>query len=200
MGSKATASRRYVDLGVFALAVGGVIGVWNVASHNRELRAALVATGLRADEAAVRDRLVGARVTLPFLSFDEPDAAEAHLLWIVDLERCPACLASASPAWSALGEDASLRRHLVLLEGGKMPQAARWARRGTTVTSVSAQEAHAAFGSLLPSTKLLVDGRGIVLMADSRASVSECDWSFEAQVGALRGTLATGVIRNQHQP
>lgn len=200
MGSKARTNRWYVDFGVFALAVGGAIGVWNVASHNRELRAALVAAGAGADEARVRDRLVGAPVALSLPSLDEPGAAEAHLLWIVDLERCPACLAGANPAWNALEADVSLRRHLIVVEGGDMPEAVRRMLRGTTVASVSAEEADAAFGPLLPSTKLLVDAEGIVLAADSRATASDCGWSFEAQVGALRGTLAAGVIRRQHQP
>ncbi len=197
MGSKAGANRRYVDLGVLALAVGGAIGVWNVASHNRELQAALVAAGSRAGEAVVRDRLVGARVALSFLSAGEPDAAEAHLLWIVDHKRCPTCFARATPAWNALGEDASLRRHLIVVGGGDIPEIARRALRGTPVTSLSSEEADAAFGPLLPSTKLLVDREGIVLMADSRTAVSACDWSFEAQVGALRGAIASGVIRSR---
>ena len=192
-------TRRWLDLGVFALAVGGAIGVWKLASHNRELRAALVAADSRAVEAMVRDRLVGTSVPLSFLALDEPDPGDAHLIWLVDLEDCPSCLAGANPAWNALGEDVFLRRHLVVFEEDEVPEAARRALRGMTVTSASREELDAAFGPLLASTKLLVDGDGIVLLADSRAAASECDWSFEAQVGALRGTLAAGVIRSQRQ-
>ena len=191
--------RRFLDLGVFALAVGGAIGVWKLASYNRELRAALTVADSRAVEASVRDRLVGARVPLSFLALDEPDPGDAHLIWVVDLERCPSCLAGANPAWNALGEDASLRRHLVVFEEDGVPEAARRVLRGATVMSASREELDAAFGSLLPSTKLLVGGDGIVLLADSRGAPSECDWSFEAQVGALRGTLASGVIRGQRR-
>ena len=53
-----------------------------------------------------------------------------------------------------------------------------------------------AFGPLLPNTKLLVDHTGVVLMADSRTAASDCNWNFEAQVGALRGTLTTSLIRS----
>ncbi len=199
MGLRPGTNRQWLDLGVFVLAVGGAIGVWKLASQNRELRAALVAADSRAVEAMVRDRLVGTSVPLSFLALDEPDPGDAHLIWLVDIEHCPSCLAGAHPAWNALGEDASLRRHLVVFEEDEVPEAVRRTLRGTKVTSASREELDAAFGSRLPSTKLLVDGDGIVLLADSRAGVSECDWSFEAQVGALRGTLASGVIRSQRQ-
>ena len=199
MGPGETTNRRSLDLLVLALAVGGAIWVWRLASHNRELQATLVATGSRAEQSSVRDRLVGAPAPLSFLALDEVDPADTHLLWVVDLARCPACLTGAIPEWNALGEDVSLRRHVVVLGEGEVPAADRRALRGTTVTSASRDELDAAFGPLLPSTKLLVGGDGIVLMADSRAVPLECDWSFEAQVGALRGTLASGVIRSQRQ-
>ena len=118
-------TRRWLDLGVFALAVGGAIGVWKLASDNRELRAALVAADSRAVEAMVRDRLVGTSVPLSFLALHEPDPGDAHLIWLVDLEDCPSCLAGAHPAWNALGEDASLRRHVVVFEEDEVPEAAR---------------------------------------------------------------------------
>ena len=55
----------------------------------------------------------------------------------------------------------------------------------------------AALDPLLPNTKGLVDESGTVLLTDSRAAASECGWSFEAQVGALRGVLTGKVIRSQ---
>lgn len=54
-----------------------------------------------------------------------------------------------------------------------------------------------ALGAVLPNTKLLIDDGGIVLMADSRSASSECGWSFDAQVGALRRIFTGETIRNQ---
>lgn len=199
MGRTRRADRRYLDLAGFVLAVGGAVGVWTLASHNGELRAVLGAAESRAEEMAARDRLVGTSVPRWILAFDEPDSADAHLLWIVDPERCPACLAGAHPVWTALGKDTSLRRHLMVLEGQEVPAAVRRVLRGTRVTQAPRRDVYAALAPLLPSTKLLVNRSGIVLMADARTVPSECTWSFEAQVGALLGILASGLIRSQRQ-
>ena len=74
---------------------------------------------------------------------------------------------------------------------------ARRAVRDTEIVSMSKEELVAAVGPLLSNTKLLVDGSGIVLLADARSGGSECGWSFDAQVGALRGVLPSHLVRNQ---
>ena len=74
---------------------------------------------------------------------------------------------------------------------------ARRALRDTEIVSMSKEELVAAVGPLLSNTKLLVDGNGIILLADARSGGSECGWSFDAQVGALRGVLASHLVRNQ---
>ena len=90
-----------------------------------------------------------------------------------------------------------MSRHLLVFGEGEVPDHARRALRGTTITTASREEIETVLGPLLPNTKALVDHSGTILMSDSRAAASECGWSFEAQVGALRGVLASGVIRSQ---
>ena len=189
--------RTVLDLTVLGLVFGCAVLVSNVASHNRELSATLRATGPLVERTSVRDRLVGTSASLSWLGLEEPDPAEAHLVWIVDVARCRTCLSGRSAVWNALGDDTSLKRHVVVVGDDDVPQDARRALRGTTFTAASRQDLEAAFGPLLPSTKLLVDRTGVVLMADSRKAASDCGWNFEAQVGVLRGTLTTGLIRSQ---
>ena len=128
---------------------------------------------------------------------DRLGEADAVLLWIVDLERCPTCLESGFAVWNALGEDSLLERRLWVVGDGEVPVVARRVIRGTTFASLSREELDAALGPIFPNTKVLIDGNGTVLMADARTATSECGWSFEAQVGALRGVIASSVIRSQ---
>ncbi len=189
--------RPLLDLAVFGLVLGGAVLVWSVASSNRELVAKLQLTTPLVERANVRDRLVGTSVSLSSFDLERPDAADAHLLWIVDLARCRTCLNARVAVWNALGDDPLLKRHVVVFGDHDVPDEARRALRGTTFTLASRQDLEAVFGPLLPNTKLLVDGAGVVVLADSRTAASDCGWSFEAQVGALRGTLTTGLIRTQ---
>ncbi len=188
--------RKVLDLAVFALVLCGAVAVWNTAASNRELAATLQSTAPLAERSSVRDRLVGRAVSLSWLGLEEPDPAEAHLVWIVDLARCQTCLSGRPAVWNALGDDDSLRRHVVVFDTDDVPEDGRRSLRGTALTEARRRDVQAALGPLLPNTKLLIDGAGVVVMADSRAVGSDCGWSFEAQVGALRGTLSTGVIRS----
>lgn len=143
---------------------------------------------------------MGARVDLDLLGGKVAEAAESlgeALVWVVDPESCGRCVAEGFGAWDALATDQGLHRRLVLLGAGELPKEARRALRGTKVIRVSREDALLALGAVLPNTKLLVDGSGIVLLADSRTASSECGWSFDAQVGALRGVLTGQTIRNQ---
>ncbi len=189
-------SRTVLDWTLLGLVLGGTILVWNMASSNRELAATLQVTSPLAERSSVRDRLVGTSVFLSSFDLARSDTTDAHLLWIVDLARCRTCLDGGVAVWNALGDDTSLKRHVVVFGGDEVPQDARRALRGTTFIAASRQDMDTAFGPLLPNTKLLVDHTGVVLMADSRTAASDCSWSFEAQVGALRGTLATSLIRS----
>jgi len=198
-----TRGRRTLDVARLVLMVAAAVWVWKLASLNGEVEAALRVMGPLAERSSVQDRLVGTRLSLPTLDRQAPSVdgrsgdGELRLLWIVDLARCPACFGVGLAIWNALAEDRSLRRHVLVLGDLEVADDARRALRGTTITSVSREEMDLALGPLLPNTKILVDGSGTVLMADSRAAASECGWSFEAQVGALRGVLTSGVIRSQ---
>ena len=166
----------------------------------RDQSIALQARDLGAARNAIRDRLVGARVDLVLLggATTKPRESSADvLMWVVDPDSCGRCVAEGFGAWDALGADLALRRRLVVVGKGELPEEARRALRGTEVVRVSRESALLALGAVLPNTKLLIDDGGLVLMADSRSASSECGWSFDAQVGALRGVLTGETIRNQ---
>ena len=141
---------------------------------------------------------MGTHVSLPMLQRSEDLGAGdgAKLVWVVDSDRCDRCFDGGIGAWNALAPDSSLSRHVLVYGGGGLPGEVRRALRGTTITKVSREEVEEALGPLLPTTKLLVGGEGTVLLADSRTANSECGWSFEAQVGVLRGVLPSAMIRN----
>ena len=191
------------DLLVAALLVVGSLWIWRVSRINQELGTTLRYARALAERATVLDRLVGRRVPLDFLHETigipdgDRDVVEVRLLWIVDLERCANCLTGGFAVWNALAEDRSVSRHLLVVGAREVPDHASRALRGTTIAAASREEIETALGPLLPDTKALVDHSGTILMSDSRAAASECGWSFEAQVGAVRGVLASGVIRSQ---
>ena len=118
-----------------------------------------------------------------------------RLVWIVDLDRCPTCFDGSLAVWNALAADPALRRHVLVVGPENVPPSARRALRGTTLATIRREDLEAVTGRLLPNTKVLLDDDGTVLMADSRAAASECGWSFEAQVGALRGVYSANLIR-----
>lgn len=151
-----------------------------------------------ANRTLVRDRLVGKRVSLPMIERSDGVGAdgEAELVWVVDSDRCDRCFGDGVAGWNALAADSSLRRHLLVFGARGLPGEVRRALRGTTVTTATREEVDAALGPLLPTTKFLVGAEGTVLLADSRTANSECGWSFEAQVGVLRGVLPSALIRN----
>lgn len=149
---------------------------------------------------AIRDRLVGSRVDLNLLggAITKPPGSAANiLLWVVDPNSCGRCVSEGFGAWDALSTDLELRRRLVVVGEAEIPEEARRALRDTEVVRASRDSTLLALGAVLPNTKLLVDDGGIILMVDSRSAGSECGWSFDAQVGALRGVLTGETIRNQ---
>ena len=195
--------KRAWDLMVASLLLVCALWVLRASRINQELRATLQYAAALAERATVLDRLVGLRVPLQFLheTIGMPgssrDVVEVRLLWVVDLERCPNCLTGGFAVWNALAEDPTVSRHLLVVGEGEVPDHANRALRGTTIAAASREEIETVLGPLLPNTKALVDNSGTILMSDSRTAASECGWSFEAQVGALRGVLTSGVIRSQ---
>jgi len=196
-------SRRVAGLAVALLLGAASLLVLYATSINRELLASLSIQDALASRTAVHDRLVGRSIPLTLFGRSAspdsatPESTEAHLLWIADPDLCPRCLTEGLASWNALGDDPALQRRLIVVGGGEVPAGARRALRGTAIVSVGKEELTAALGPLLPNTKILVDGSGIILLADSRSAGSECGWSFDAQVGALRGVLASHLVRNQ---
>lgn len=197
---------RSWDIFTLGMVVAATVWVWKTASGNKDLQAALRMSSREAERLRVQDRLVGGQVDLSFLedtlavTGDPRSNQDSHLLWIVDLERCPTCLGGGFAIWNELSKDPLLNRHLLVVgvREGAIPGHARRALTGTAIAFLSREQVEESFGSLsVPNTKMLTDGEGTVLMADARPVTSECGWSFEAQIGALRGVLGTRAIRYQ---
>lgn len=194
--------RQVWDLVTIGLIVCALLWVWRAASVNRDLQAVIQVTGGIADRLVVQDRLVGAELQLPFLQHEAAgDSSDSRyrLLWIVDIERCATCLTTRFGLWNALSRDTSLARYLLVVgqTENEVPGSARRGLRGTRIKSLSREQALTAFGPLLGNTKILVDHTGTVVMADSRRDALSCAWSFEAQVGILRGIFSSEAIRSQ---
>jgi len=195
-----TPLRRIFPVANVLLLVVAVAFVFRATSVIHDQNSALQLRDVGAARNAIQDRLVGAHVDLGLLGgaiANRPELTADVLLWVVDPDLCGRCVAEGFGAWDALGADLALRRRLVVVGDGKLPEEARRALRGTEVVRVSRDSALLELGAVLPNTKLLIDADGIVLMADSRSASSECGWSFDAQVGALRGVLTGETIRNQ---
>ena len=195
-------ARQFAGLAMATVLIAATTLVVRATMINRELRATVLSQNALASRTAVHDRLIGSRMPLTLLGKTEPPdsgsdtGVQKHLVWIVDTDLCGHCLTEGIGTWNALSSDPSLRLRLIVASGGVVPASARRGLRGTEIVSVSKEELVAALGPLLPNTKALVDGNGIILLADSRNAGSECGWSFDAQVGALRGVLASSTVRN----
>ena len=201
----ATVKRLLTSSGVRGVLIAALLVVASVlighaASVNRGLHTALQTQHAAASRTAIHDRLIGQPLPHSLLNHLQirPTAprgvARSHLLWIVDGDRCGGCLADGLPMWSELAGDSLLDRHVILV-GQALSGTQRHEVRGN-VTVMAREKISEALGTLLPNTKILTDDQGIILMADSRFTGPECGWSFDAQVGALRGILATDLLRD----
>lgn len=190
--------RMALDAATIAVVLTAALWGWRTAAAGREYQAALQLADPRADRTIIRDRLVGTQISLSGLARaveNWPNDDGVALVWIVDTDRCAACFGRGLATWNALGADPSLRRHVLVRGSQGLPAAVRRALRGTRITAVSGRELYEALGPLLPTTMLLIDDGGTILMADSRKANTECGWSFEAQVGALRRVFSSALIR-----
>lgn len=165
----------------------------------RGARKSLEDNGPALMRARTYDRLMGTRLKLASLTGGGETEGPA-VIWVVDLDSCKGCLDTVTP-WlelEKLGGDYDL--HFLMVGGGdQLTVAESRARlfRRTNVMRKPRDSIFAALGPTLPSTKLLVDPNGIILLVDSRSSGQECGWSFEAQVGALLGLETAHGIRPQ---
>lgn len=184
--------------GLSALALAICIAVLAVRSQ-KTLDQEIVRLEGPAARMLAQDRLIGGRIDLASLVPQSALRAEVDasptVVWLLDMERCPDCFDSLGP-WSRLE---TLEDHRFLLVYTGTPSKTAKARlRSLTTTEVIQTKPELvaqAVGWVPPNTKLLVDGSGIVLLADSRNMATDCGWSFEAQVGALKGLNTSLAIR-----
>ena len=202
--SRPFAERR---VGGTALAILMIVGAATVVRTGNALKSAretLASTSPFVSRSLIQDRLIGTEVaattvfsgTIGNGPAEDGEPPAAVLLWILDLDNCKDCLRTGINQWNALQRDPTLERHLVVSGDTTGLGTVRRALAGTNVRTAQADEIASVFGVLLPSTQLLIDGDRVIVMADSRTAASECGWSFAAQVGSLRGTLASDLLRN----
>ncbi len=137
-----------------------------------------------ASRSHVQDNLMGAQFgSLVASNPDGPDASKHRLLWILDVERCLDCLKDLSPWWS-LRDYPGLGRE-VWVVGDPSAYDRELSTLGGNTAFKSRLEVRELVGATLPSTKLLLDPSGVVVLSDARWSEASCAWSFEGVVRAL---------------
>jgi hypothetical protein len=177
------------------------VGVMLFATHRYSVAHDIVAaTRLSAARAEAQDHLVGRAIDLGRFRADTAlsrsgDPRLGTLVWVVDLDRCSGC-------FDAVGEWMRLERLLnddfmVILTGDMSVeiQARLRALTKSFVVHTTREAVMRSFGNTLPSTKLLLDANGIAVLVDSRSSGQDCGWSFEPQVGTMRGVVSASSIR-----
>ena len=200
--SRTNIFREGVTVLALLLAIGVcALAVWRYARVRAELRVA----GEPSLRTLIRDRLLGKEVDLRGLGVARPSPESVDgqpvLLWILDLERCSRCV-GAIAEWTQLERQLPDHVFALLVIGDPSPPLAALLRapRRTVIVDTDRSSVFASLGPLLPSTKVLLDPSGIVVMVDSRASARDCGWSFEAQVGALLGVSSARTIRTVGLP
>lgn len=148
-----------------------------------------------------QDRIIGSAVDLRRLGGITnlgPAAGRPALIWVIDLDSCHSCFDTVT--WWMELEQRLADHDLVLLLAGEATSPGIQARirilGRTKVVEVHRDSVVEEVGATLASTKILLDDSGVVLLADSRSSGQECGWSFEAQVGVLRGLPVADLIRS----
>jgi hypothetical protein len=149
--------------------------------------------------AQVQDAMIGNPFpvdSFPTWAPTNDEGAIGGLVWVVRTEDCAGCLTGIAD-WNRIASS-DLVPTLVILVGADVDEQAL-ARRilstSTEIVSLAPEPGRAMFGWMLPSTQLLLDGSGVIISADSRASGQECGWSFAAQVGVHLGLLDGSRIR-----
>jgi hypothetical protein len=189
-------SRRHEAFTIAALAITTLAAIRSHDLYEKaRLRLETVAPSYL--RSTIQDRLIGSRLDLDFVPIGESQRPYS-LVWIVDLDLCEGCIDSVVE-WTVLDRLDGYARYLVLTgsrSGASVVRARRRALASTTIVPATREAVRSAVGQLLPSTKLLLDSTGVVLMADTRTSGQLCGWSFDAQVGALMGVTPVSRIRN----
>jgi hypothetical protein len=149
----------------------------------------------------IHDRLIGESLDIGRL-MKRPLRAPVGgrlVIWIVDLDHCGGCLGDIG-GWKRLESLSGVELAvLYVADGGVQDLGSPFrALQGTVVERVTRRSVSSVLGPLLPSTKLLLDQNGTILLADSRRSNS-CNWSFDALVEALLGEGSPVIIRAPSQ-
>lgn len=185
-------------LSLTALVLAASVSVVAVRSQ-KTLKQQMSEVEAPAVRALVQDRLTGARIDLYSLVPLESSRLLADqrptVLWILDMARCPDCFDNLGP-WSRLE---TLEDHRLILGYIGTPSGVVKGRlRSLTKTRVfqtTPERVAETLGRILPNTKLLLDEDGVAVLVDSRTSASECGWSFDSQIGALKGLNSSHAIR-----
>jgi hypothetical protein len=188
-------AREAVNL--LALGIALVVAIAAVRSE-RNLHRTVKQLEPGAQRAYVHDRLVGTRIDLDQLTerlSGETSLPGLAITWILDLEACADCFNNIG-GWSRLERLTDYELVLFLLgepSGRVQGQLASLTR--TDVRNISRDQLVATLGYVLPSTKLLLNADGFILLVDSRSTAQDCAWSFEAQLGAIEGVVNANAIR-----
>ena len=107
--------------------------------------------------------------------------------WIIDVEECVSCLDVVGD-WNSAAAKGILG--VVVLMGVNLERASK-IRDGARILLPVYVDSHRQLGRSmqlrLPSTHLLVNDNGTVLLIDTFSRHSRCEWNFPAQVSAIRG-------------
>jgi hypothetical protein len=132
------------------------------------------------------DRLVGSVIDLRGLTGLEADSDRpVRVLWVVDGDRCQACLGYLGPWMRLRGLE---RLEMTVIPIGSPPEDVRAALRvlrATVHSDIDRTQVEEAFGWLPASTKILLDPEGMVLLVDGRHDRASCDGAFERAVESI---------------
>lgn len=194
-------SRRMLIGGCAACLVGVVVAGFRAESAQlKELRATLLNARPELARAHAVDLFAGRTLSDSVLSWlgvqaGKRDPHKLTMVWIVDAKDCVGCLGNPGP-WNSLARTAgaTLDSRLVMAGVGH-GVAVQIARRAGVASRVSADSTrwlqHHERG-FLPSTKLLINGRGEVLVIDGGYRGAGCSETFERVVAAFLSANGSG--------
>ena len=134
----------------------------------------------QAAKASAHDRISGTVLDLANLLEDSDQSGEvATAIWIVDGSRCWNCFGYLGP-WVRLKAFDEIATK-VLVVGGPLTEAYGVFRTLGSDVQIRADRGVVddLLGPIPPSTKILVDSRGTVLVFDGQQSRASCDGAFE---------------------
>jgi hypothetical protein len=148
---------------------------------------------------AVRNEVAGRLTGREIAAVEIRDAAGAAIplgelardraVWVLSPGECVGCLDRVDD-WNRSGRD-GMPAGIVVLSGIPAEEVQEFASRARLRIPVFAdpdQAVRRAMGLRLPSTYLFVDPSGTILLSDAHSERTSCNWSFVAQVAALRGS------------